>query len=627
MKNFVSLFFLLFSIFQLAAQSEYAAAKIPPSLLKNADVVFRRYELDFNVLNKGEAIETEHTVLTLLNAKAADYNEQVFYYSKIFEIEDIEGAIYDGAGNLVRRIKKKDIEDQKPFEQQFVDDYRYKIIHFPRLPFPYTIEYTVKRRYNGLLHYPVFEPQSSPEEAVEYARFELKMAPGLAARFKEKDLPQGSKTGALRWEFHNLQAFEPELFSPVGDWNLPRILTSPTLFSIEGYDGDMSSWQSLGTFIQKMNAGKDALSPETVAQLKALTADCPDTACKIRRVYEHLQSGTRYFFVGLGIGGWQPAMAAEVDQFKYGDCKGLSNYMVAMLQAVGVPAYYALIRAGEEEQTTQYPDFPNAWFNHATLCIPMGKDTMWLECTSQTESCGFLSDFTDDRPALVIFPEGGRLVQTPRYNETVNTIHHKTDIALADDGSATLVSTDVYRGIEQDIPSALAGLHDEKRKKYLYELLNLPDFEIKSQEFVRKKERLPEVQQNLELAIPRLASVSGKRLFLPVSVLSSKFEAPTADSSARRFSVQAHSRGMTEESDLTIAVPTGYVLENAFAPVSWSSPFGSFDLSVRFENGTVIVHRKLVLNNSIQGKERYGEFIAFLKHVAKTDKVKLVLVR
>lgn len=625
MKLALLLFTAIFSALNGSAQSGYAADLIAPELLRHAKVVVRLNETRFEVLNKSEAVETEHKVITLLNDRAERYNELYFHYDRIQQIEDIEGVIYDAGGQVVRRIKKKDIEDMKPLEY-FVNDHRLKVLRFPRMAFPYTIEYTVTRKYNGLMFYPVFDPQESPDQSVEAARFELLMPPGLELRFKEKNVAASCKTGLLRWEFHHLPAFEPEPFTPPGDWSLPKIVTAPTAFSLEGYDGDMSTWQSFGNFIRTLNAGKDVLTPETTARLQQLTADCTDPECKIRRVYEYLQNHTRYFFIGLGIGGWQPAPAREVDEVKYGDCKGLSNYMVAMLNAVGIPAQYVLIRATKNEQRAQFPDFPNAWFNHAIACVPLENDTIWLECTSQTESCGFLGDFTDNRPALLITPEGGRLVQTPKYDERVNTIRRETEITLQPDGSARLQTADVYRGIAQDIPSALADMPDERRLKYLYEQLSISDFEITALAFERRKGRLPEVKQKLELAIPKLASASGKRLFVPLAILSGKHKLPTTVDSMRHFPVQAHARGISEEDDVVLHVPESYTLENPVAPVALSSVFGTYELSVQQEHNNLRIHRRLVLNSTVQPPAQYNAWLEFLKGVLKADKTKLVLV-
>jgi hypothetical protein len=51
-------------------------------------------------------------------------------YYAFLKIEDIEAAVYDAEGTLVRRLKRKDIEDVMPF-QQYVDDVRYKLLRFP----------------------------------------------------------------------------------------------------------------------------------------------------------------------------------------------------------------------------------------------------------------------------------------------------------------------------------------------------------------------------------------------------------------------------------------------------------------------------------------------------------------
>lgn len=609
----------------LPAQNPFAAGDIPLSLRKNATRVVRQYDLKFEVRNKGEGIETEHKVITLLNDGAASENDQYIPYSNLVRVDDIEGAVYDADGQLVRKIKKSDLEDGKPFEY-FVTDHRVKIIHFPRRPYPYTIEYTTVRKFQGLMFYPIFTPQQSATESVETASFELIMPPGLEVRVRELNLPLNSQKTNLHWTLHHLEAIAEEPFMPQNGWIYPLVLCSPTQFTLEGYDGDLTTWESFSRYIGQLNAGKDALPAETVEKLRQLTADCADPYCKVERVYAYLQENTRYFNIALGIGGWQPMSASEVDRFKYGDCKGLSNYTVAMLRAVGVPACYAIIRAGDDEQNNQFPDFPNAWFNHAIACVPLPNDTIWLECTSQQESCGFNNDFTDNRFALLIGPSGGKLVRTPRYDEKVNTIHRQTKLSLASDGSAVLVSNDVYRGIATQLQAQLAEMDGETRKKALYEILPIRDFEIKNEAIHLQKGRLPEAQRNLELSIPKFASTSGKRLFVPVVGLSAKIDVPVADST-RQFPVQAHTRGYTEEDHLEIILPEGYRLENELQSVAFSTAFGSFEWSVKSETGRLLLYRKLVLNSSIQPKTSYEILIGFLKNIAKADKTKLVLVK
>lgn len=625
MKYLLSFLLPALFLMPVAAQNNFAVSKIPAHLFSKANIIIRSHHVKFEVLSPGEAVTTEYKVMTLLNESAQSDNQVVIHYSKLSEIEDIYAAVYDASGQLVRQLKRKDISDVKPPEY-FINDDRYKVLNLPSTSYPYTIEYAVTSRQHSLMFYPIFAPQQKSSMAVQHARLEIIMPAGQTFRVKEIGLPDGCRIAPSTWKFTNIPAFKPEMYAPKAEVNSPFILTAPNEFELNGISGDMRTWKSYGAFINKINASRDQLSPETIKKVQQLVADCTDQTCKIQRIYQYLQDNTRYFYVGLGIGGWQPASALEVDQYKYGDCKGLSNYTQALLKAVGVPSYYALIRAGEDEQQ-QYPDFPNAWFTHATLCVPNAQDTFWLECTSQQESWGFNSDFTDNRPALLITPEGGQLIRTPEYNEKQNTVQHDVTIAINIDGSAQWVSNDSYKGIQQILPAVVAEMHEEEQKKAIYQLLHISDFEITKLELSRKKGPQPEVNQHLELVLPKFASVSGKRLFVPACVPTSPLEIPTSTESARKMSVQADPRGYTTVHHTTLLIPDGYHLESAAEPVDINSPFGHFSLHFATEPGKITVSRQLIINNSIQPASTYQALIDFLKAIGKAEKTKLVLVK
>ncbi len=608
---------------QVDFKKPYHVGNIPAELLKNANVVVREYSLDFKVKNKGEAIEEEHKVITILNDKAEGYDEPVFDYDKISELDDIEAVIYDETGKQIKKMKKKDIEDFKPYEL-YINDARCKKIKFPRLSYPYTIEYTVTKKHNGLLFYPRFAPQSNSSEAIMSATFNLTMPADLKARVKEINVPSGAKDNETHWTFQNISAFKAEAHMPENQHFMPIVLTAPTDFKIEEYEGNMETWENFGKFLNKLNEGRNILPDALKTKLKEVVKDCKDDYCKIEKIYEMMQNSTRYFYVGLGIGGWQPAAASDVNNFKYGDCKGLSNYMVSMLNVVGVPARYVLIRAGDDN-LTQYPDFPNPFFNHAIACVPMQKDTLWLECTSQTESCGFLSDFTDSRNALIVTPDGGKLVKTPIYNEKINTVTKKTFVKINPQGNATVDSEDVFTGIKEGTPAYFAEMNNEHKKKYLYKTLNINNFEIKSFNFERKKGRLPSVTQKINLEVPNLASVSGKRLFVPTNLLSKWTNIPLLDT-IRRFEVQADSRGFSESDNLTIEFPEGYKTESQLTPISITSPFGKYEVTMKLEANKLLITRQLVINNSIHPKEKFQALVDFFKAISKADKGKIVLI-
>jgi hypothetical protein len=329
----------------------------------------------------------------------------------------------------------------------------------------------------------------------------------------------------------------------------------------------------------------------------------------------------------LGIGGWQTIAASDVDRRKYGDCKALSNYMLSMLAAVGIEGRYVIIKAGDEsDDKIQYPDFPNPFFNHAIACVPMQKDTVWLECTSQTQPCGFLGSFTQDRMALLVSPQGGTITHTPIYNEQVNTIKRKVEIALNTEGGGTVKSLTTYAGLKQELARQISEANTDIKKKVMYELLKINNFEIKEMNYKSNRERIPTVAESLVLNVNNIASLSGKRMFIPINLFSKWENVPSPDST-RIYDVQADENGFTELDSITLILPEGYTLESKSNPLSISSPFGQYDIKTNIEGNRLHYYRRLTLNNKIYTKTKYNELVDFFKNIAKTDKSKIVLVK
>src|SRR6185295_15281183 len=153
----------------------------------------------------------------------------------------------------------------------------------------------------------------------------------------------------------NLPAYEEEPNSPKGIH--PRVLTSPIEFEVEGYHGSIKEWEDISKFSYTLNKGRDLLPESEKEKVRELLKGENDTYEKIRKLYEYMQSKTRYVSIQLGLGGWQTIEAKEVVAKGYGDCKALSNYMKALLNTAGIPAYIALISPGSEPRTL-YQDFP-----------------------------------------------------------------------------------------------------------------------------------------------------------------------------------------------------------------------------------------------------------------------------
>ncbi len=118
-------------------------------------------------------------------------------------------------------------------------------------------------------------------------------------------------------------------------------------------------------------------------------------------------------------------------------------------------------------------DFPSHQFNHLILSVPLQKDTVWLEGTSQQNPFGFLSDFTSDRHVLLITEEGGKLIKSPAYSQEQNLQTRKINIDLQSDGSAAADVSTQFSGLQYTKVDHQLYFSNGDKKKWLYKSIDI----------------------------------------------------------------------------------------------------------------------------------------------------------
>lgn len=629
MLRVIYLVFVLFCALQLHAQFEFYT--LPADLTEGANAIIREERQEFEVQSVGKGTEKYYMSLTVLNQSGNEHAQLVVPYSKLQKIKDIRATLYDKFGKQIRKVKPSEFQDRSASTGSFFDDVRMKTIDLSYTDYPYTVVFEYEMYLDGLLFYPNWSPQHAPFLAVEKSSFDIMTPATMEVRYKayhiseEPNITIEGNKKRYRWQANLLKAYDKEPYTPVAYSDAPRVLTAPGDFEIEGYTGNMNSWESFGKFIAKLNEGTRQLPEASIARFQTLVADCSDDPCKISKLYDYLQANTRYVSIQLGIGGWRPMPAAQVDEYKYGDCKALSNYFCAMLEAVGIQGYYTLIGAGNNYNYLKR-DFPSSQFNHVVVCVPQGQDTVWVECTSQQEALGYSGSFTGNRDALIITPEGGKLVKTPHYDMYHNIQERITLLQIQPDGNAEAVIRTKYSGLQQEYASYLSEMPEQKRRDVLYENIGIKNFELIDNQYVRQKKSLPVVQETLKLRLPAYAGKSGKRLFVTPNVLAQWKRIPP-DDTLRLRDIQFTYFPYMDVDTVQIQVPQGYSIEHLPEAVLIESAFGAYEAGFVNSNNKIIYYRCLKINNKIQPKEQYHELVGFCKKINKADSRRLVLVQ
>jgi len=615
----------------LHAQS-YNALLIPDSLKKEARVVVREDETILEIRSPSKAIERQHTVYTILNERGDNLGGFVSPYDKFTSVNSVSLALYDAMGKELKRIKKKDMEDRSYIsEESLMDDARYKFFDFYYKVYPYTVTCDEEDEHNGILFLTPWKPLLNSGISTQHSKYVIIAPKDYEVRYKlvNCDLkPVITTTGDKKvytWEVNNLPARITETAGP--GWNeiAPHVLMAPSDFEIEGYKGNMSNWENFGKFVHQLRIGRDVLPENIKKKVHELTDGLKDPHEKVYTLYDFLQKNTHYISVSLGIGGWQPFPADYVATKRYGDCKALSNYMVALLKEAGITGKYVVIYGGEDKPSL-VDDFPSMQGNHVISCVPLDKDTIWLECTSQTESPGYMGSFTGDRKAILIDEAGAHIVRTPSYSSTDNTKCRVVNASINTEGNLDAEVVTTYRGTRQESSHRLIyGASDEEREKYLNGLFHLPTYKVDKSRYEEEKGAMPVIKEYLHVVSPNYANITGKRLFITPNLFDkSTYRLP--QDSVRHYDF-VDDRAFRDIDSITINIPAGYQPEAVPSDTHIDTKFGKYNASVKVQGDRILYYRTWEEGIARFPPSDYTALVSFYEQLYKADHTRIVLVK
>lgn len=634
-KGISCLFLILGLAFELSAKDKnpilYPVSEISVSLKKDADAVCRNYEHEFELIDIGKAIEKVHLVMTVLNENGDHFSKLMLPYDLSQKVKSISGRSYNALGVADDKLKSTAIQDVNYTAAGSVyDDIRLKFAEFKTTEYPYTVEYEYEIEHSELIRYPEWDPLDNYRLAIQKSAFSLIFPQNVKIRYKEFNLPSNCKKETnengktmIAWRVDTLSAWVDEPMSPSLVSVTPHVMCAPTSFMYHGTIGEMDSWKSLGSWCFGLLKGLDQLPESRKAEIKNLVGEVKDTVATVQTLYKYLQQRTRYVGIQLGLGGYKPFPAESVDKLGYGDCKSLSNYMKVLLNCAGIKSYYALAGAGSNQGITM-PDFPTInQNNHVILCVPLSKDTLWLECTSQTQPCGFLGTFVRNRRVLLVTETGGIFARTPSLKADNNLQFRTASVTINPDGSMQSDAKTRFTGYQYDNVSSQFTESQEDQKKELLEDFAIPGLVINSFSYNTKKEKIPEAIETVNMASPKYATKTGTRLFIPLNILNQRKSSPAKVENRKMPVIQSYA--YHDKDSIVFTLPSGFVSETVPRPKVITTEFGEYHSSVTLEKDKAVYIREVKINNGTWPKEKYQEVVDFYAGIVSSDKAKLVL--
>ncbi|MCV9929252.1 DUF3857 domain-containing protein [Flavobacterium sp. LS1R49] len=630
---FCSLFFLLFSLTIFAQKSEYTAVNISDSLKENADAVVRLNQVDIVIASQRSMTTKSKRVITVFNEKGLNAIDAVEYYDKSTTVKSIEAVVYDLQGKEIKKIKRKDFRDQSVVGGgTFFSESRYLYLDYTPIDYPFTIVYESEVSTSTTAFIRKWMPLDNYNTSIEKSILNVAYPNNLG--FKKKELHFSGfnikkvtdSATLLSYVATNILAQKPEDYSPAFKDIFPSVMMGLESFHLEGVDGTATTWEAFGKwYANTILLGTTDLSDETKTKIKTLVGAEKDPVKKAKIVYDYVQKKSRYVNIAIGIGGWKPMLANDVDRLGYGDCKALTNYTKALLEIVGVPSYNAILYGNSYKMDID-SEFVSMQGNHMILSIPNKDKYIWLECTSQDDPFGYQGTFTDDRNVLIIKPEGGEIVRTTIYEDKNNTQISKGNYSLSEEGNLSGFITIVSQGSQYNKKTTVEKMQPTDKEAYYKSYWdNINNLKISKAVFLNDKENIT-FTEDVQINAVNYGSISTNKMMFVVDAFN-KYTGNVKRIRNRKNPFQIQ-RGYIDEDEIEINLPTGFTIEYLPAVVALKGKYGEYKIEIiKKENNKLLYKRSISINKGRYSNTEYDEYRLFMEKVNKSDNAKIILTK
>lgn len=562
---------------------------------------------------------------TILHESASDFGFFSCTCSNSSQLISFKGQVTDASGNIIRKMKIKDLKKTEYSPYLAIDDYIMYLEYTPS-SFPVTVTYEWELDCkDNLVEFPPFCPQTDYNVDVKRAAYHLAAPQELGVRYAFKNISQPAevyknKAGAqvISLEMTDIPRVKKIPYTrPIYD-RVPIAYFAPSLFVYYETQGSLSNWKEFGMWQFGMLRGRDALPEDIRNEIHQLTDSLGDDRQKVEAIYNLLGKKTRYVAILFGIGGQRPASAIDVCSSGYGDCKGLTNFMRAMLQEVGITSNYTTISTRNRQLLKDFASVGQ--MNHVILQVPIKNDTIWLECTNPQLPFGYVHGDIAGHDAIEVSRAGGRLVHIPAYPDSTNLARNQIRLQLDGSGIADIDVSSVFYNLRMESRIPVYKMGRDEQKKAILRMLYAPQAEIDKSEF---KMEGPVLSLDAHVRSKNYTTATGKRLFVPVCPIRRDTSIPAVDEERLEdFYIET---GYCDEDEIIITLPEGSEIEATPSDVIINESFASFHSIIKRKGSQIIITNRLLVKSGTYDKSSYSRFIEFMKKVNTAYGQKVVL--
>jgi hypothetical protein len=203
-------------------------------------------------------------------------------------------------------------------------------------------------------------------------------------------------------------------------------------------------WDEVSKLMAPLYVKASALAKDSPIHMEAaaIAARTPDPKARAFAALQLVEDKTRYFFIGMGEGGYVPANADDTWARRFGDCKAKTALLLALLKDLNIDAEPVLVNLGAGDGIDELPPSLAA-FNHVIVRAKIDGQSYWLDGTRAGDTSPQSMHAPPHKWGLPVRAQGAPLEKIVEPQITVPT-------------ASTVVRLDASKGFETLAPAHIS---------------------------------------------------------------------------------------------------------------------------------------------------------------------------
>jgi len=544
-------------------------------------------------------------------------------------LRKMDATVFNPAGKRIQSLRKQDIVESTVTYAGVYSKHKSKSYTLTLHELPCRLVQSKEIELKSSFFWPHWDPQQSVD--VVLAKLEVIAAKGTEFDYQlvgELSDPEVSvdERGMKHyvWVVENVTAYESEFHRAPEAMFQIGVKFMPKYFKLNDVAGSNENWRTFGRWYHELIQEQLRFTPDakTFDWLSSVT----DTRERVRRIYRYLQEKTRYVQIYLGVDGWRPHEVNSIHQAKYGDCKDLSVYMIAMLKKAGITAYPALALTRDSGWVDG--DFPGNSFNHCIAVVPTLHDTLWLECTSDVSAFDNPPASIEGVNVLLIKPAGGELVRTPLSRAEDNKAIFQAKAKLSGDRSLSVAGNIIFTGNQAIwMRARLRDKEETEKEEWLLSRFAHKAGEAQCNAFDVSGLENPDTTLvvNFDVSLKFFARKAGSRFILDPALFH-KVYFEGEDPEERTMPLMNLTRYLDQEM-VSFEIPRTFYLRSATKGDTVRSAFGIYANNLQPDGDKLVWSSSFTSRAREVSLENYHDYYLFMNAVKKKAAKKIVLNR